>query len=194
MCNINPAGSWARVTVPSRWGASSVGRALRSQRRGRGFNSRALHHNYFTWHQPHQPRHSPRTVRPSDSAPPHSHVGWSTISFPSSSCSVRRVHDSPGVESHVASSSSIALKRPDVFGRSTEVSALVCPEHAPGADRGLPRLSPVPPSCSREDTGLDGRHDVGDLPLHLLEPRRRVWPGPGSGSCRAGRKSSASSL
>ena len=25
------------------WGASSVGRALRSQRRGRGFNSRALH-------------------------------------------------------------------------------------------------------------------------------------------------------
>ena len=32
---------------PVEWGASSVGRALRSQRRGRGFNSPALHQTYF---------------------------------------------------------------------------------------------------------------------------------------------------
>jgi hypothetical protein len=33
--------------IPIEWGASSVGRALRSQRRGRGFNSPALHQIYF---------------------------------------------------------------------------------------------------------------------------------------------------
>lgn len=35
--------SWFASPNSQRWGASSVGRALRSQRRGRGFNSPALH-------------------------------------------------------------------------------------------------------------------------------------------------------
>ena len=51
----NPAGSMVRVTLSDGWGASSVGRALRSQRRGRGFNSPALHQIYFTGNQPVHP-------------------------------------------------------------------------------------------------------------------------------------------
>jgi hypothetical protein len=42
VCNV-PCGMLRSRRRSLGWGASSVGRALRSQRRGRGFNSRALH-------------------------------------------------------------------------------------------------------------------------------------------------------
>jgi hypothetical protein len=42
LCSI-PCGFMGHGPHISGWGASSVGRALRSQRRGRGFNSPALH-------------------------------------------------------------------------------------------------------------------------------------------------------
>ena len=59
---VQPAlrGLWSGSSDFLRWGASSVGRALRSQRRGRGFNSRALHQ---TVTPPGPPYHGDPVVR-----------------------------------------------------------------------------------------------------------------------------------
>ena len=35
------------LSAPFNWGCSSVDRALRSHRRGRGFESHQLHHNFY---------------------------------------------------------------------------------------------------------------------------------------------------
>src|SRR6185503_146684 len=64
------------------WGASSVGRALRSQRRGRGFNSPALHLLYFCQWPAAVIPHNPRLLPPSGSTPYHLAHGWSAIVFP----------------------------------------------------------------------------------------------------------------